>query len=848
MTDTNKGSVMSSGILTNDDNSVSAPNKQNNHVPLTQSSHPFSAQSFEDFISGHNQGRHNARPESTHPSPQNTNMSIMDQITMQSIANNFNIVNSTLGTINTMHQITTQQQNDMINILQKRVNSLTDQNEGLNTTIQNMRSDHDALKRSTDTGFDNVKKEISKISCDIKSTQSQNKHDSDDDSPIKWLRMRPQKKSSESSDIVTQQKTRQSTQDSDNIRSDNIRSDNIRSDNIRSDNIRSDNIRTTFTITPIFPGMIPQGIGNGMMIPKSLTNGLTDSLDNNTSGQRRKNGKKTESESKNKKRQEQNTDKKNKDDKTNKRPRMIRMSEKDMENGPQNLMSMMIFSEIMNQMTGQGGKPTHDNDDPDVFKEIKMPDMEKEIRKNINMNELENFEPMNLKNLDDIAIQGQKFIDMIDEHNKKVNNKIKNKTKKSKKSKTNDDLNTLQDFLTEIVNASISSNNKGMNASKKSSKNVDLKDSNTSDDDDTGDDSESTDTQTIEEDNTMNLNDEIEKDADELYNFFGKRYSINPRKLMRLVKPIKVLNTMIGMKDVKGSIFQFVSTFLQGERKDGMLNTAIYGKPGVGKTDLGKILCMIYAALEIVPSAKFKLVRASDLIGQYVGHTRQKTKKVIDEADGGVLFIDEAYALTSGSGDKHSYGKECIDTLNQELSENRRKLVVIIAGYETEIKEGFFKINQGLERRFPFRYILKDYKKEELKDIFLRMLRLDGDMYLFKADEKPDPCEKKENHEDVKIKPESVEQTKKIMKEKKSETVTDDDIMALFDDIRYFTNCGGDIENLITQIAFANNERSIGKHPKMKNIFTKQDLERGLEMFKYHKAEQADESWKKMFI
>ena len=176
-----------------------------------------------------------------------------------------------------------------------------------------------------------------------------------------------------------------------------------------------------------------------------------------------------------------------------------------------------------------------------------------------------------------------------------------------------------------------------------------------------------------------------------------------------------------------------------------------------------------------------------------------------------MLFIDEAYSLSSGSGDKYSFGKECIDTLNQELSENRKKLVVIIAGYEDQIKEGFFKINAGLERRFPFKYVLKEYSKEELKDIFLRMLRLNEDFYL-------------------------------------ESTVTNDDIMDMFSDMRYFTNCGGDIENLITHVGFANNERCLGQHPRMKNIFTKRDLIKGIEMFKYHKTETEDESWKKMFV
>ena len=168
------------------------------------------------------------------------------------------------------------------------------------------------------------------------------------------------------------------------------------------------------------------------------------------------------------------------------------------------------------------------------------------------------------------------------------------------------------------------------------------------------------------------------------------------------------------------------------------------------------------------------------------------------------------------------------------MSENRKKLVIIIAGYENEIKEGFFKVNQGLARRFPFRYVLKEYKKEELKDIFIRMIRISDDTYLYKAPKQELDLNKLVVDKTVTIK-------------SLDKTVTDEDIIDLFSDMRYFNNCGGDIENLITHISFANNERSIGKHPSMRNIFTKQDLIRGLEMFKYHKTENEDDKWKKMF-
>ncbi len=299
------------------------------------------------------------------------------------------------------------------------------------------------------------------------------------------------------------------------------------------------------------------------------------------------------------------------------------------------------------------------------------------------------------------------------------------------------------------------------------------------------------------------------KDANGMCIFDGKKYSINVKKIMKLVKPLKILRSMIGMQDVKNDIYRFIAYFLQNDEISSMLNTAIYGKPVVGKTDLGKILCMIYCALEIVPSQRFRLVKASELIGKYVGETRQKTREILNSINGGVLFIDEVYSLMSGTGDKLSYGKECIDTLNQELSENRNKLVVIIAGYEQEIENTFFKANEGLNRRFPFRYTLNDYTADEMKAILLRMVRIDN----------------------VQL----------------SSDIDDNYIVSLFRDNQYFENCGGDIENLLTNCKFASNVRSLGKHPELINVLTKHDFEQGLLMFKKQKK-MTDQSYQTMFI
>jgi len=115
----------------------------------------------------------------------------------------------------------------------------------------------------------------------------------------------------------------------------------------------------------------------------------------------------------------------------------------------------------------------------------------------------------------------------------------------------------------------------------------------------------------------------------------------------------------------------------------------------------------------------FKKVTRSDLIAGYLGQTAIKTKDVINECLGGVLFIDEAYAL-GNSEKRDSFSKECIDTLCEALSANKDNLMVIVAGYENELKDCFFNYNQGLDSRFVWRFKTEDYTAAQLRDIFFK--------------------------------------------------------------------------------------------------------------------------------
>jgi len=195
----------------------------------------------------------------------------------------------------------------------------------------------------------------------------------------------------------------------------------------------------------------------------------------------------------------------------------------------------------------------------------------------------------------------------------------------------------------------------------------------------------------------------------------------------RLAPHLRKLEVMIGLEDVKKQVLSIVLYFLQqfDKRNNDMLHTVVYGGPGVGKTRFINILAEIYAALGVLPTAKVTVAKRADLIAGYLGQTAMKTRKVIESAKGGVLLMDEAYAV----GDKEqrdSYSRECIDTLNQALSEEKSELVCIIAGYKDDLNERFFKSNPGLERRFPFRVSIEDYSAAHLRDIFVQIVRDNG--------------------------------------------------------------------------------------------------------------------------
>jgi SpoVK/Ycf46/Vps4 family AAA+-type ATPase len=231
---------------------------------------------------------------------------------------------------------------------------------------------------------------------------------------------------------------------------------------------------------------------------------------------------------------------------------------------------------------------------------------------------------------------------------------------------------------------------------------------------------------------TINIEAEINNISDLLtlinryQNDSAIKYNINMKALHNIKEPLEELNNMIGIKELKNNIVDQILYFIQDLHKNKnssgeFLHTVIYGEPGTGKTEIAKIIGKIYSKIGILSKGTFKKVTRSDLVAGYLGQTALKTNDVIKEAIGGVLFIDEAYSL--GNPEKRdSFSKECIDTICEALSDNKENLMVIIAGYEKDLKECFFNYNQGLDSRFIWRFKTDNYTAEDLYKIFLKKI------------------------------------------------------------------------------------------------------------------------------
>ena len=194
----------------------------------------------------------------------------------------------------------------------------------------------------------------------------------------------------------------------------------------------------------------------------------------------------------------------------------------------------------------------------------------------------------------------------------------------------------------------------------------------------------------------------------------------------------KELDGYIGLATVKQEVSDLINlmTVWKLRREQGLptadlsLHMVFTGNPGTGKTMIARLMARICRALGILKTGQLVEVDRGGLVAGYVGQTAAKTAEVIEKAIGGVLFIDEAYAL-SGKGE-NDYGQEAIETLLKAMEDHRDELVVIVAGYTDEMS-GFIRSNPGLESRFNRYLHFPDYSLEEMVAIF--QMRCDGSAY-----------------------------------------------------------------------------------------------------------------------
>ncbi|MEK4298362.1 AAA family ATPase [Oceanobacillus sp. FSL W8-0428] len=208
----------------------------------------------------------------------------------------------------------------------------------------------------------------------------------------------------------------------------------------------------------------------------------------------------------------------------------------------------------------------------------------------------------------------------------------------------------------------------------------------------------------------------LSKDIDALIGNSGEN------KEEKITELLSQLNDLIGLEEIKDYVQRLVKQVKidkmlaeQGELPFNPTYHMIFeGNPGTGKTTVANILASLFYYLDILPSKNVKVVDRADLVGSYIGHTEKNTKRIINQAMGGVLFIDEAYQLTNNS--ENDFGKQAVETLLTYLENYRDKFVVILAGYTKEM-EKFLDMNPGLRSRIPEKIIFPDYHPDDIATV-----------------------------------------------------------------------------------------------------------------------------------
>lgn len=272
--------------------------------------------------------------------------------------------------------------------------------------------------------------------------------------------------------------------------------------------------------------------------------------------------------------------------------------------------------------------------------------------------------------------------------------------------------------------------------------------------------------------------------------FFG---DIDLCTLAKLRIPMKKLNAVIGMNKIKQEIVEQIIYALSGDLDYDNMHTVIMGKPGIGKTMVVEFLAKVYLAMGMLTRNVIHNVKLTDLKSKWVGGTAIKVQEAIEFALGGVLVIDEAYALADTEADKFS--KELIDVLNRNLTDYAGRFICIIIGYKEEIEGRFFSQNPGLHSRFRFRFEIDPYNADELSQIFQHKIRKGG----FKT------------------------------------SISETDLNKFFkENYTSFPYYGRDVETLLSHTKVVHRMRTFFGHRKHKGILNISDLMAGYRKFSTH--------------
>jgi SpoVK/Ycf46/Vps4 family AAA+-type ATPase len=299
-------------------------------------------------------------------------------------------------------------------------------------------------------------------------------------------------------------------------------------------------------------------------------------------------------------------------------------------------------------------------------------------------------------------------------------------------------------------------------------------------------------------------------------------YNIDLAMIKSLLPEMISLNEMIGQRGLKTQVAHLILFFSLhlDVKNDDLLHTVIDGSPGTGKTEFAQKIAKIYLKLGVLKRDIFKKVKRSDLIAGFLGQTALKTEEVLDEVRGGVLFIDEAYSLGNNQGkeSRDSFSKECVDILNQSLTEMRDNpedyFILMIAGYKEDLKNSFFALNDGLERRFSIHFSMDEYSSQDLIDIFKKKTIEAG----WEIEEDAMPVELIENNKE------------------------------------YFKYAGGDMESLFLKCKISHSKNLISGRNRNKRILNIVDIKDGLELFIKNpsvgdrKQDDSKAAWRSIFL